>query len=115
MTLNEIRNIFNEIGLPYTYYFFPEDDKNNPVPNLPYFVYYFPNNDGFGADNINYANVNAMNIELYTARKDYTIENQVEAVLKKYGFYYSKIETYLESEHMYEVLYEMEVLLEYGE
>lgn len=113
MTINEIRNILDEIGLPYTYYFFPEDDINNPVPNLPYFVYYFPNNEDFSGDNINYVKISAMNIELYTSKKDYQIENQVEAVLTKYGFYYSKIETYLESEHMYEVLYEMEVLLNY--
>ena len=115
MTIQELNNILDEIKLPYTYYFFPENDKNNPVPNLPYFVYYFPNNDGFGADNINFANVNALNIELYTAYKNYDVEAQLEAILTKHGFYFSKTETYLESERMYEVLYEMEVLIKYGE
>lgn len=35
----------------------------------------------------------------------------MEAVLKEHGFFYEKTETYLESEKMYEVLYEMEVLI----
>lgn len=35
----------------------------------------------------------------------------MEAVLKEHGFFYEKTETYLESEKMFEVLYEMEVLI----
>lgn len=35
----------------------------------------------------------------------------METVLKEHGFFYEKTEAYLESEKMYEVLYEMEVLI----
>ena len=38
-------------------------------------------------------------------------EKKVEAVLKEHGFFYEKTEAYLESEKMFEVLYEMEVLI----
>jgi len=33
----------------------------------------------------------------------------IEAVLLKYGIFYGKTETWIESEKLYEVLYEMEV------
>ena len=49
---------------------------------------------------------------LYTECKDPKAERQVEAVLKEYGFFYEKNETYIESEKMYEVLYETEVLID---
>lgn len=52
-----------------------------------------------------------MDIELYTNKKDPDIEAKVEAVLTEHGFFYEKTESYLESEKMYEVLYEMEVLI----
>ena len=37
------------------------------------------------------------------------LEEQVEAVLDAHGLFYEKTETYIESEKLYEVLYEMEV------
>ena len=37
------------------------------------------------------------------------LEEQVEAVLDAYELFYEKTETYIESEQLYEVLYEMEV------
>mgnify|MGYP007077364678 FL=1 len=37
------------------------------------------------------------------------LEQRVEAVLDGYGFFYSKSETWIGSEKLYEVLYEMEV------
>ena len=37
------------------------------------------------------------------------MEEQVETVLTEYGIYYNKSEVWIESERLYEVLYEMEV------
>ena len=50
-----------------------------------------------------------LNIELYSDIKDWDNEKKVEDILEKYGIAYQKTESYLESEKMYEVLYEMEV------
>ena len=55
-----------------------------------------------------------MNLELYTDSKDFALEQQVEQVLRTAEFTWNKTEDYLEDEEMYEVLYEMEVLM-YGE
>lgn len=64
----------------------------------------------FSADGIVYQAINELDIELYTDRKDLEAEKKVEAVLREHGFFYEKTETYLESEKMFEVLYEMEVI-----
>ncbi len=37
------------------------------------------------------------------------LEETIEAVLLKYGIFYGKSEVWIESEKLYEVLYEMEV------
>ena len=39
----------------------------------------------------------------------FIIEENVEAVLDKHGLYYSKSEIWIETENLYEVLYQMEV------
>ena len=50
-----------------------------------------------------------LDIELYTDIKNPELEKQVESVLKKRKIYYTKSEVWIESEKLYEVLYETEV------
>ena len=80
-------------------------------PEKPYLVYLYPETNNFSADGIVYQGINELDLELYTDRKDPDAEKRVEAVLKEHGFFYEKTETYLEFEKMFEVLYEMEVLI----
>ena len=47
--------------------------------------------------------------ELYTDEKSPDAEQRVDEVLTQHNIYYTKTETYIESEKLYEVLYEMEV------
>ena len=56
-----------------------------------------------------YFKVNRLNIELYKDIKDVELEETVEAVLDKHGIFYEKSEVWIESENLYEVLYQMEV------
>lgn len=46
---------------------------------------------------------------LYTDLKQPELEETIEAVLLKHGIFYGKSEVWIESEKLYEVLYEMEV------
>ena len=101
MTYKEIASMIQTMGLPFAYRFFPLEQ----APQLPYIVFYYPQNDDFSADNINYVPKVNVNIELYTANKDFETESSVEAVLKQNGFYFEKSEYYLQTEQMYEVLY----------
>lgn len=111
MTRKELYEVLKSIGLPIAYYQFKEGDKDNPVPSLPYMVYYYPSRNDESADGINYAKVYTLNIELYTKDKDFGMEDKVEGVLESNDLFYIKSESYLNDEQMYEVLYEMEVIL----
>lgn len=107
MTFQEISNMVEDIGLPFAYYQFPEGTGQQP----PFICFYFPENDDFVADNINYAKIEALRVELYTDEKDFALEAEVEAALNEAGLVYSRTETPIESERMYLVSYDTEVLI----
>lgn len=106
MTFREIYEALASSGLPVTYLQWHEGQ----VPALPYVCYYFPNSDNMAADDSVYQKVNAINVELYTKTKDPDTETAFEDVLASFGIVWQKSETYLNDEHMFEVLYESEVL-----
>ena len=108
MTYKEIAQMIESIGLPFAYYSFPEKQ----APPLPYIVFNYPSNDDFGADNTNYKTIVNLDIELYTVNKDFDHEETVEDVLKANRLFYAKSQGYLDSEQMYEVLYEMQIPIE---
>lgn len=91
----------------YNYLMYPE----NSAPEPPYILFYYPNDNDFVADNINYAIITQLNIELYTPEKDFEKEKAIEKILKDNEIVYRKAESYLESEQLFEVLYIMEVAI----
>lgn len=107
MTEKEVFQVVKSVGFPAAHHHFEEGQE----PDKPYLVYLYPGTNNFSADGTVYQGINQLDIELYTDKKDLEAEKRVEAVLKEHGFFYEKTETYLESEKMFEVLYEMEVLI----
>lgn len=107
MTLDKFIEILNSLELPYAYYFFPI----GKAPALPYFVYYFPDQDADYADDIPFCQIKTINIELYSKEKDFELEKRFEEILIKNELNFTKTESYLDSEKMYEVLYEMEEII----
>ena len=105
MTSDEVVRMITEMGLPFAYDHFAEGESPNP----PFLVYLYPGADNFAADGIAYFKINNLHIELYTDYKDIDLEEKVEAVLTKYGLFYSKSEVWISSEKLYEVLYQLEV------
>lgn len=108
MTFQEIATMIGSIGLPFTYDSFP----NNIAPTPPYIVFNYPQNDDFGADNINYVSIDVLNIELYSASKDFANEQAIESVLAQNGFYYEKSEAYIRSENLFQITYVTQVITE---
>ena len=96
------------IGLSCAYDRFP----NDIAPEPPYIVFNLPQNDDFGADNTNYCSIDVLNIELYTANKDFNTEQSVEAVLNANGLFYEKNETYIRTENLFQISYTCEVITE---
>ena len=105
MTHEDVMQMLAETEIPFAYDHFAEGESHKP----PFLVYLYPRAANFAADGIAYYKKDRMQIELYTDKKDIQLEERIEAVLDKYGLFYSKSETWISSEKLYEVLYETEV------
>lgn len=107
MTFKQVAQMINSIGIPYTYYQFPEGTAQAP----PFICYYYSEDSDVKADNSNYQKIEHLNIELYTNEKDFNSEALIESVLSGAGLVWQRTETYIDSEKLYEVLYEMDVVI----
>lgn len=107
MTYKEIATMVESIGLPYAYYQFPEGTDQA----CPFICFFLDSSNDFAADNTNYQKIRSLNIELYTDNKDFTLEQTVEDILSGSGLVYYREETYLDSERMYMVSYETEIVI----
>lgn len=107
MTYQEVATMVSSIGLPFAYYQFPEGTGQEP----PFVVFFYTNSDDVYADDSNYQRIAVLNIELYTADKDFETESIVEGILKENNFTYYKEENYIDSEKMWQIAYEMEVII----
>ena len=105
MNYEEIHDMVAEMDFPFAYHHFVEGESPDP----PFVIFLSPGENTFSADNLMYHSFTQLDIELYTDRKAPWAEKQVEDVLKRHHLYYTKTETYIDSEKLYEVLYEMEV------
>ena len=108
MKRKEIAEMLAATGYPVTYLQWPE----KKVPPLPYICYYYPSMEPETADDTHYAQFYTLNVELYTKEKQFDVENNVEQALLNAGLVFTKGESYLNDENMYEELYMMEVLID---
>lgn len=97
----ELYNLLNTLGLPVSYRFF----KSPPTP--PYIIYLLSYSDNFGADNKVYDKTDNYQVELYSKIKDLGSEKLIEDLFDSNDIFYEKTETYIESEELYQVLYEI--------
>jgi len=99
----EFAAVLDSIDLPHVYYSFPE----NAAPPLPYFVYYYFGSANVSADDVAYVEVLQPVLELYTAQKSFDTEAQIENALNAAGLFWNKTESYLTTEEMYMVTYDI--------
>lgn len=107
MTLQEVNNMVESIGLPYAYFQFPERTGQAP----PFICFFYTNSDDLFADDSNYQDIRRLNIELYTSTKDFALEKTIEDTLKLNGFSYYREENFIETEKIWQIAYEMEVMI----
>lgn len=103
MTQNELYNLLKSTGLPVAYHHFDEP------PNLPYIIYLFTYSSNFAADGKIYKRFDNYQVELYSEKKDLESEQLIENLFDENDIYYDKSETYIESEKMYQVIYEIQI------
>jgi len=105
MTLTTVKTILEELGVPVAYDHFAEGESPEP----PFLIFTNPSAESFGADNIVYVGFPEINAELYTDRKQPELEATFERILTRHEIFYLKTETWIASEKLYEVLYELTI------
>ena len=96
-------NLLKSTGLPVAYHHFVSP------PEPPYLVYLFAYSSNFGADNKVYLKQNNYQVELYTKTKDPGREKLLEDLFDNNEIYWEKSETYIESEKMHQIIYEIQI------
>lgn len=107
MTYQEVAALLASIGLPTAYDHFEVGNAADP----PFICFYFEGSDDLAADNTNFQRIRPLTVELYTDNKDFALEERVEAALNGAGLVYSRSETYIDSERMYEVVYTTNIII----
>ena len=105
MTYVDITNMLKEAGLPLAYDHFAEGESPEP----PFLIFLFPGSDNMFADNGVYFKISQLNMELYTDKKDPELEEKLEDILTAHEIPWEKSEVWIDSEKMYEVLYQTEI------
>ena len=104
MTQAELYQALKAIGYPVAYGSF-----SRPV-TPPFITYQFAYSNDMMADNVNYVAIDDFQVELYTTKKDLVAEQKVQDKLKELGLPYRKLETYLDEEKMFQILYEIQII-----
>ena len=107
MTPAEIEEMLKETGITFRYHHFTQKEMKD-IP-LPIIVWNIPGTDNFFADGQVYSKIKNLDIELYTDEKDWAWEEKLEDILDSHGIAWQQTASdWLESENMWESLYEME-------
>ncbi|ALY08043.1 hypothetical protein EauS123_00044 [Exiguobacterium phage vB_EauS-123] len=104
MTLQQLKALLDQAGYPVAYNHF------NSAPSIPFIVYRLPSTSNFDADNVVYHNINNVEIELYTNKKDLTAEKKLEDVLKANELPYQTFEVWIDSEKLFQRIYETRLI-----
>ena len=103
--MDELDEIFAEIGMPFAYDHFAEGESPGP----PFICYLLPGSRNFSADGKVYQKIDEVRIELYTEKKNLDIEERVTAVLDRHGIFYDQSEVWIASERLYEVMFSFDL------
>lgn len=106
MTLEELNLILKTTGFPVAYSHFVESE-NEPAPQPPFVVYVVVYSNNFMADNRVHKRIETVQIELYTNKKDLEAEAILEAALNENYLPYQTTETFIDSEQLFQKIYEV--------
>lgn len=107
MTLGELTKILEATGYPVAYSHFVAT-PGKPAP--PYICILVDGSANLMADNKVYHKIDDANIELYTTKKDLVVEAKLEKVLDDHEIPYDSYGTFIESEKMYQKIYETRLI-----
>ena len=108
MTPQNIKTMIESVGIPYAYHQFADGTGQQP----PFICFFYGNSNDLAADDINYARIEPLYIELYTDEKDFALEKTIETLLNANNLVFAKEQTYLDSERMHETIYTTDIIME---
>jgi hypothetical protein len=103
VTNADIYKLLQGLDIPVAYHHF------KTAQTAPFVVYLNPFDSNYSADNKSYVKFKAIQIELYTAKRDAELEARLERLLDENDLPYDKTEVWLEDENVYQLIYETEV------
>lgn len=106
MNIAELKEILKKSGLPVAYRQFRKEDN----VTLPFITYVREDDEITFADDKVYKKVHNCSVHLCTAYKDMALENIIEQLFDDNEIIYEAEEIYIESEKMYEVVYDIQIL-----
>ena len=106
MTLAELSNLLRSTGYPVAYSHFSGDN----VPSPPFITYHVDSSANFFADGRTYKKISNVVVELYTDKKDLEAEAALEAVFDSNGISYEATETWIDTEGLFQKIYEIGVI-----
>jgi hypothetical protein len=105
MTQEGLYQMLASTGYPVAYRSFRQERKPPPyivyLSDDPYYLF---------ADNGNYAEALRFRVELYTGIKDCEAEKSVESAIAGAGIAYSKHESYIKQEQVFQISYEIQII-----
>jgi len=106
MNLIELREILEATGMPVAYLHFVETEEQ-PLPQPPFIVYLVAYSSNFLADNQVHHEIDVVQIELYTDKKDLDAENKLANILNANELPFATTETFISEENLYQKIYEV--------
>lgn len=107
MTYKEVAAMIAGTQIPFAYNHFEE----GAAPPPPFICFYYEGSQDLSADDTNYQKIRPLTLELYTDNKDFSTEGKVEAALNGAGLVFSRSETFIDSERLYEVVFQTTVVI----
>lgn len=104
MTLSQLRSVLESIDgfeNKVAYRSFPVGQ----APKLPFICYLDTGTSNFVADNVVYAVIQEVDVELYSQYKDVASEALIEAKFAENSIVWEKYEEFITDENCYEVIY----------
>ena len=108
MKNKDVKTLIDSVDVPAAYWQFPKDTGQKP----PFICYFYTGSNDVLADDSNYKHINSLAIELYTNEKDFELENKLETALNDAGLVWSREDTYIDSEKLFEAIYYTDVIID---
>lgn len=103
MTQNELAALLKKTGLPFAH------NHWEKPPRPPYGLYLFDGTENFGADDIVYAVVEQITLELYTVDRSEADMQRIERVLEDAEIFWDRDTVYVPDLRLFQTSYEIEV------